>query len=238
MIVSLAGQKGGVGKSTLAVCLAAEGVERGLSVLLVDADPQGTARTWGDVAAESSLPVPTIVAMGPTMHRPGQLDRLVSGRDLVVIDCPPRHGDVQRSALMVSDIALLPCGPTPADAWALASSIELVTEAQTVRPSLQAFVVITRKQARTAVGKSAREALESESGLPVLRSELGYRVAFQEALAAGRGVTTYAPHDPASAELRAVLDEVLSLSRGKRRHASEAKAKDHRSKAPVRKSRR
>jgi len=160
------------------------------------------------------------------MHKPGQLDRLTAGHDLVVIDCPPRHGEIQRSALMVSDVAVLPCGPSAADAWALATSIELVTEAQTVRPSLLACVAITRKQGHTAIGKGARDALEA-SGLPVLRAELGYRVAFQEALGAGLGVTAYAPHDAAAVELRAMFDELLAIggTRGKEstaRHATKA----------------
>lgn len=85
------------------------------------------------------------------MHKPGQLPNMALSFDLLVIDCPPRHGDVQHSALMVADVAVLPCGPS---AWALASSVEIVREAQTVRSALRAAVLITRKQ-RTASGKSA-----------------------------------------------------------------------------------
>src|ERR1022692_925466 len=99
MIIALTGQKGGIGKSTTAVSLAAYGVERGMRVLLVDADPQGTARTWGEVADEAGHPSPTVVAMGPTMHKSGQLAQIAATYDLTVIDCPPRHGEIQRSAL-------------------------------------------------------------------------------------------------------------------------------------------
>ena len=62
MIVAFAGQKGGVGKSTTAVCLAVAALEAGSRVLLVDADPQGTVRTWGEVAAERKRPAPTVIA--------------------------------------------------------------------------------------------------------------------------------------------------------------------------------
>ena len=94
MIVAVAGQKGGTGKSTIAVCLADEAACRGRQVLLVDADPQGTARTWGEVATESAqtsrrpdvYAEPTIVAMGETMHRPDQLPRLAAGFADVIID--------------------------------------------------------------------------------------------------------------------------------------------------------
>jgi chromosome partitioning protein len=208
-IVALAGQKGGTGKSTIACSVAAEGIARGNRVLLVDADPQGTAQTWGDVAAEQGKPTPTIVQMGMTMHRPGQLETVAEPYGLVVIDCPPRHGEIQRSALLVAHVAILPCGPSAADAWALASSLEAVSDARTVRADLGAYVVITRKQGHTAIGKGAREALAA-GDLAVLRTELGYRVAYQEALAAGEGVTTYSSGAAAN-ELRALFDEVHAL---------------------------
>lgn len=223
-ILAVAGQKGGAGKSTVAICIAAEAVARGRRVLLVDADPQATARTWGAVAAEAGLPSPTIVAMGATMHKPGQLSQAAESFDLVVIDCPGKLGDIQRSALLVADLALLPCGPSAADAWALSSSIELIHEAQTFRPTLQAAVVITRKQGRTSLGQAAREVL-ADAGLPVLAAELGYRIAFQEALGAGRGVSSYAPKDPATTELRALYEELWPAPGARAKGDAKAKAK-------------
>jgi chromosome partitioning protein len=114
---------------------------------------------------------------------------------------------VQRSALMVADVALFPCGPSAADAWALTSSIELFNEALAVRDSLLGCIVITRKQGRTSLGKAARSVLE-QAGLAVLDAELSYRVAYQEALAAGSGVTAHSPRDLAAREVRALLDEL------------------------------
>jgi chromosome partitioning protein len=209
MIVTLMGQKGGVGKSTTAICLAMAAFERGQSTLLVDADPQGTLRTWSEVAAENQRAVPTVVAMGSSMHRPGQLDVIARSYDWTFIDCPPRHGDVQRSALMISDLAVLPCGPTASDVWALSTSLELVQSARTLRDSLRACIVITRKQPRTALGKEARAVLE-KSGLSVLRSELLYRVAYQEALALGSGVTGRR-RDAAACEVQGLFEELEKL---------------------------
>lgn len=209
MIVALTGQKGGVGKSTLAICIASELLARRRKVLLVDADPQGTARTWSEVASDAGEPLPSVVAMGSTMHRPEQLPTVRKGYHDVVIDCPPRHGDIQRSALMVADMAILPCGPSSADAWALGASIDLVNEARALRPELEVRILITRKQGRTALGRSAREEL-AKSGIDLLKTEVGYRVAFAEALGAGQGVTAYAPRDVAADEVRAVVGELLS----------------------------
>jgi chromosome partitioning protein len=216
MIIALTGQKGGIGKSTTAVNLAVAALARGRRVLVVDADPQGTVRTWGEVASEAGQRTPTIVAMGATMHRTGQLGAVAPSYDLTIIDCPPRHGEVSRSALMVADVAIFPCGPTAVDAWALAGAVEVFEEARALRDGLSGCVLITRKQGRTAIAKSARAALET-SGLPVLATELGHRVAYQEALAAGKGVTSHAPRDAAAKEIFSLLDELEAFH-----HAQEA----------------
>jgi chromosome partitioning protein len=208
MIVACVGQKGGIGKSTIAVALAAEGLARGLKVLLVDGDRQATVRTWAATAAEHEHPAPTVVAMDHTMHRPGQLDRIASGYDLVVIDCPARIGEVPASALMMADLALLPTGPSGADTWALAETLDLVHKARRERPGLRAALVIT-KQTRTALGRGVRQAL-AETGVPVLKAELYSRVAYQEAINLGQGITQHAPHGPAAAEIRALFDELMS----------------------------
>ena len=212
MIVALIGQKGGSGKSTTAINLAAEWRRRRRKVLLVDADPQGSVRTWGELAARADeQAAPTVIAMGAEMHRPGQLSALSSAYAITLIDAPPRHGEIQRAALMLADVALLPCGPTAMDAWALSESIALVGEARTLRPALNAAVLITRKIARTALGAGARDAL-ADCGLPLLDVELGFRVAYQEAPAAGMGVTTYAPSSSAAEEIRDLADELEALA--------------------------
>lgn len=179
-------------------------------MLLVDADPQGSTRTWGAVAAEAGHPTPTIVAMGATMHRPGQLDAVGQPYDVVIVDCPPRHGEIMKSALLVADIAVLPCGPSAMDGWALAESLDVVGQARVLRPMLKAGVLITRRT-RTVLSRGARDAL-ADCGLPILTTELGYRVTFQEAPAAGRGITDYAPKSSAADEVRALVDELLTFT--------------------------
>lgn len=217
MFLAFCGQKGGSGKTTTAIAVAAELISRGgKRVLLVDADPQGTARTWADVAAEKGLPAPTVVAMGAMMHHPGQLDQLARAYDVTLIDCPPRHGDIHRSALMVADLAILPCGPTAVDVWALSDSVALINQATTIRPDLKAKALITRKVRRTTLGSAARGALQA-AGLDVLKTELCYRVAYQEAPASGLGIAQYAPRDRAAEEVRMLVDELLEeLGDGKK----------------------
>lgn len=198
--------KGGAGKSTLAVNLAAEHLRRKRRVLIVDADPQGTARVWSEIAAERQQPAPTVIAMGKDMHRPGQLDLVAAAFDTVIVDCPGRDGAVVRAALMVADLVLIPCGASPADAWALQQSLDLIDEARGLRPDLAARVVITRRRA-TNLGKNARSDLVA-FGVPLLNVELAERVAYQIAMGEGRGVTTMTGQAEAVREIRQLTDAV------------------------------
>lgn len=215
----LCGQKGGTGKTTTAVTIACElKHSRGASVLVVDADPQRSASTWLAIGARDGQPVPTCVAMGAEMHRQGQLASLAAGYDAVVVDCPSRIDDrvgaVMRSALLYAGqhggLAILPCGPSAMDVWALADSIEAVDTARVVVPELRAAVVVTRRSpSRTVIGESARAVL-SEAGMPVLSSELRYRIAYAECPASGVGVTAYSPDSAAAGEVRALVDELTT----------------------------
>jgi chromosome partitioning protein len=208
VIVSFTGQKGGVGKTTLAVCLAAEATARGRRALLVDLDDQRSASQWGDAAVASQRPAPHVVAMTAGMLTAGTLAAIAGDHDPILLDCPGRHQDVTRAALLCSDVAILPCGPGSFDAWALAASIELITRAKALRPALKAFIAIARKKPRSALSASAREDLAA-CGLPVLKTEIYDRVAYPEATGFGLGVTTYDPKSPAAAELRALYDELF-----------------------------
>jgi chromosome partitioning protein len=210
MIVSLVGGKGGSGKTTLAVSLAVEWMAQGLEVLLVDADEQGSARTWADVAGEGNHPIPTTVAMGKDLWKPGQLPKMAESFDRVIIDGPPRAAQVQRAILLASDVAVIPCGPGATDAWALGHMVDLVDGARTVRPKLVAAVVLNQVDARTVVGKKAREGLD-DCGFPLLDASIGDRVDYIEAIMAGLGPTTYAPKSRAAKEIKALLAEVEGL---------------------------
>jgi len=209
MILPLAGQKGGTGKSTLACNLSVEWMRRGRRVLLVDADPQGTALTWASVAAEAGAHAPTVVALGDNLRQ--ALQELTQTVGIQIIGTAGRLSKRLAGALLVTDLALLPCRPNPSDIWALQESVDTVRNIQNLREGLLAAIVLNGKEARTALSRGARESIAS-AGLPVLATDLSQRVAFAEAAAVGKGVTTYAPKSPAAAELRALADEIESLT--------------------------
>lgn len=216
-VICLVGQKGGTGKTTTSVSIASELVDRGLRVLVVDADPQASARTWIDIGAAEGKLVPTVISMGAGMAEPGQLDELLPRYDCVVIDCPSRQDDkagaMMRAALMVAGqhggVALMPCGPGAMDVWALSDSIDTVRQAQMLCPDLSARIVITRKSpTRTVLGEEARGVL-AESELDVMTAELRHRIAYQEAPGSGVGVAQYAPQSMAASEVCQLVDELF-----------------------------
>jgi chromosome partitioning protein len=209
MIVTLAGQKGGSGKTTTALCVADELHRRGRRVLLVDTDPQGTARTWADVATEAGTDGPTVIGMGAGFHE--RLSPLGAGYDDVVIDCPPGHSEIQRAALMVADVAVVPCGPGTTDLWSMGETLELARAALALRPALHVGILITRADTRTAIADVAAVALQS-AGLPMFSTTFGFRVAYQEAPSAGVGVTRYRAASRAAAEVRALVNEILQIA--------------------------
>lgn len=209
-IIALAGLKGGSGKSTVATCLAAEWTDRGRRVLLADADPQGTAQVWGSLAAEAGRPAPTVAAVGEGFHRADQLPRLAAGFDLAILDTPPRMGKLQRAALAVADLAVLPCGPSPADLWALRETVALVEAVRELRPGLLAAILFCRVPTGARMAGEVRDALAG-LGLPVLRAELGARVAYAEALGVGLGAAQYRS-GPAAVEVRMLADELEGMT--------------------------
>lgn len=206
MIIAFAGQKGGAGKSCGSICVAAEGHARGLRTLLIDADPQGTARTWRGVAMETGRDAPNVMVMGENLYK--EIPKLAADHDLVVIDCPPRHSEIQRAALLVADTIVLPCNGSSSDAWALMSTLKLIEEARKRRPHVDVRILLNRADPRTAIGRGARDVL-STTGCPVMRAEMRLRIAYQEAIGEGLGVTQHAPKSEAASEVRALFDELV-----------------------------
>ena len=212
LVVALFAQKGGAGKTTLAVTLADAFMVAGHRVVLVDADPQGSARVWADVAAERGAPCPTVIgSTGPTLRQTVQT--LAPTADVIVIDTPPRMAAEARAAAAVAHVVLVPVSPGPADVWALSQAVATLDEVQAVRPDLVVRLVANRLNRRTSIGATLVDSATS-CGLSALKASVGDRVAFAEAMGDGQGVVSHAPTSTAAKEARALAAEVLGLVDG------------------------
>lgn len=208
-VIAILNQKGGVGKTTIAVHLAAALARKKFKVLLLDADPQGSALDWS-AARKDLLAFPVAGLPKKSIHK--ELPALAADYQFVVIDGPPRVYDVARSAIMASDLVLVPVQPSPYDVWAAKEIIDLFEEASIYKPGLKKAFVINRKIANTAIGRDVVEAL-SDYPIPVLDHAICQRVPFAESATQGLTVFELDPEMLASREMMELTDEILEVLR-------------------------
>ncbi len=202
-VVALMNEKGGSGKSTLATNLATALHRRGRRVVLVDADPQGTARDWR-AASPDGADLPPVVAL----DRPQMLSSISTlAADVVVIDTPAKAEAMAAGVVRVSDVALIVIQPSGADVWASAATVKLIQSKVDVGGRIDAAFLVNRTSGATKLSKQIKEGGWNEYGFDQLDSTLGNRVAFAQAMT--DGLSVYDLADPsAKAEVDAVITEL------------------------------
>jgi chromosome partitioning protein len=141
--ISLIHQKGGCGKSTASIMLASELAKRGIAVLLVDADSQGTSSTWAKAAPDNApfpVPVMNLSSYAEKIHR--EIQQQLNNYQVIVVDCGPSlEALAPLSALLVSNLAIIPLPPSPADLWAARGARALIERAQLINEGLRAAIL-------------------------------------------------------------------------------------------------
>ena len=211
MIVALLNQKGGVGKTTIALHLAGVWARGGARVTLVDADPQGSALDWAAQRAREGVPRLFGVLGLPrdTLHH--EAPGIARSADYVVIDGPPRVAALMRSALLAADLVLIPVQPSPFDGWASAELLSLLGEARIFRPNLVARFVLNRVLRRTVIAQDTANSL-ADHDPPLLASRIGQRIAFADAARTGKLVCDDAPTGDAARDIARLAAEIRAVA--------------------------
>jgi chromosome partitioning protein len=203
-VITVANLKGGSSKTTTTAFLAQALHDAGLSVLVVDADPQSSTLRWAEA---TGWPMATIGLPVRTLH--AQLPGIVAGRDVVVIDTPPLElqSGIVHSALRAADLVVVTTAPTPLEVERLAAVRTALDDVAAVRPDGQpppAVVLLTRTVANAASTGVWRASLTA-AGWRVLNAEVRRLEAIAQA--AGDLITDPGPYAAVAAE---VLDAVLA----------------------------
>jgi len=206
LVITVAQQKGGTGKTTLAANIAAA-LAPGRRVALLDIDPQRTLTRWHALRMARSVPAAALGFSDVAGWRlAAELDRLRRSHDVVVIDSPPQVDTDAKLAVRGADIVLIPIQPSPPDVWAAEATLKLAAdEGRTAR------LVLSRVPTASRLREAVRADIAAR-GLPALRSELGNRTGFALAFAEGLGVVEAEPRSPAADEMRALLAELQDIA--------------------------
>ena len=223
-VIAMANQKGGCGKTTLAMNLAGVlSAEGGLNVLVIDADPQASAQHWAMRAGDSGLGFEVMTHPHEDIHRK---IREMSARnyDLILIDCPPgasqamvgkdSQTSISRMAILAADLVIVPVRPSMLDYLASHQLLPLLRDVAALKARQKVFIVVNGKPpGRTRTGTEAISVAEEVFRIDgvdveVLHSEITTRQAFVLAPTVGKTVVTYEPQGKAAGEMRSLAEEI------------------------------
>lgn len=201
-IITIAQQKGGAGKSTVAAHIAVALFQQGRRVTLVDIDPQGSLTMWHSLRQEKFGKGYT--GMNFVSSSGWRLGSAVatakSNSDFIIIDSPPHTETEAKTAIRAADLVVIPMQPSPTDLWATKATLD--------------FARLEKKMARVLINRNnsskvARDIASKTS--EAMTASLGSRVLFSSCFTQGACVTETDPHSQAAFEVKALIDEVLEL---------------------------
>ena len=198
-----------MGKTTLSINMATALALKKFKILLIDADPQNSSLDWASTRKSDSLF--TVVGINkPIIHK--EVLKLAKDYDHIVIDGPPRIYDVAKSAIVASDLVVMPVQPSPYDVWAANEVVNLIAEVSEPLDgikNIKCTFLINRKIVNTAIGRDVKKALERYS-MDILDTHICQRVSYAETAAIGSTVLESSSKDNLSfKEIVNLTDEIL-----------------------------
>lgn len=202
-VITIAQQKGGAGKTTVAAHLAVALAQKGNRVAVLDIDPQGSLSHWHAVReqrfGEGYTGLTHVAVSGWRVA--SEVSRMRKQSDFIIIDSPPHTETEARTAIRSADLIIIPVQPSPTDLWATKPTLELASaEKVPVR------VLLNRVSANSKIAVKIAEELAD-----LAETTLGNRVVFASALMEGRGVTEVDPTSAAAGEMKSLVKEVLKI---------------------------
>ena len=209
-VVVVAGRKGGIGKSTIAGNLTAEFFAMGHTVAAIDADPQHSLAAWAKQGTGMLSRCVEKVKGGPDDLRV-KIRIARHAVDVVIVDTPPGMLEVAYQAMLLADLVLLPCGPSPLDLFPLREALSLALRARAERRSKKPRIrfVPSKILRSTTLGRELSNSLE-ELGKKVLPA-IGQRVVIAEAVVSGLTVREFAPGSAAQTEFEELAKAVEQI---------------------------
>ena len=208
-IIGIIQVKGGTGKSTLVTNLAGIMATK-RKIILIDADmPQATSASWASIRQQENI---TAVTAIDHIELIAQIERFNESHDFILIDAPPRIAEITKVTLMLSQLCLVPLGASAAEIWATTDLLKIINAAKIHKPEIDVRIIWNRFRASTKSAAELSVAAHKELKLKELKSKLGYRVAYSEALARGMTATEW-PDREAKKETRAFGKEIEHILR-------------------------